>query len=132
VLTLRRCKTDQEGRGRKIGIPFGRDPELCPVVAVLRLLPMRPRGALFVNNRDNRLSGRALYKLIKKLCERTGADPESFSPHSLRAGFATAAAMAGKHERDIMRHTGHKSVDTLRRYIDDGTLFTDNPGDGIL
>jgi hypothetical protein len=27
--------------------------------------------------------------------------------HSLRAGFATAAARAGEEERDIMRKTGH-------------------------
>jgi site-specific recombinase XerD len=29
--TLRRSKTDQEGAGRKVGIPYGASPETCPV-----------------------------------------------------------------------------------------------------
>jgi integrase len=31
TITLRRSKTDQEGAGRKIGIPYGANPETCPV-----------------------------------------------------------------------------------------------------
>ena len=31
---LRRSKTDQEGEGRKVGIPFGSDPSTCPVRAL--------------------------------------------------------------------------------------------------
>ena len=31
TVTLRRSKTDQEGQGRKIGIPYGSNPETCPV-----------------------------------------------------------------------------------------------------
>jgi site-specific recombinase XerC len=31
TVTLRRSKTDQEGAGRKIGIPYGSNPETCPV-----------------------------------------------------------------------------------------------------
>jgi integrase len=34
VITLRRSKTDQEGAGRQIGIPFGSDPATCPVRAL--------------------------------------------------------------------------------------------------
>jgi hypothetical protein len=30
----RRSKTDQEGLGRKVGIPFGGRPRTCPVRAV--------------------------------------------------------------------------------------------------
>jgi integrase len=30
-VTLRRSKTDQEGLGRRIGIPFGSSPATCPV-----------------------------------------------------------------------------------------------------
>ena len=32
--TLRRSKTDQEGEGRKVGIPYGSNPETCPVRAM--------------------------------------------------------------------------------------------------
>ena len=31
TVTLRRSKTDQNGEGRKIGIPYGSNPETCPV-----------------------------------------------------------------------------------------------------
>src|SRR5258707_15173197 len=31
TVTLRRSKTDQAGVGRKIGIPYGANPETCPV-----------------------------------------------------------------------------------------------------
>ncbi len=31
TVTLRRSKTDQDGAGRKIGIPYGANPDTCPV-----------------------------------------------------------------------------------------------------
>ncbi len=31
TVTLRRSKTDEYGGGRKIGIPYGSNPETCPV-----------------------------------------------------------------------------------------------------
>jgi site-specific recombinase XerC len=34
VLQLRRSKTDQEGEGRKVGLPFGSNPLTCPVRAL--------------------------------------------------------------------------------------------------
>jgi hypothetical protein len=33
-VTLRRDKTDQEGRGRVVAIPFGSSAEVCPVRSV--------------------------------------------------------------------------------------------------
>src|SRR5205823_4662393 len=31
TVTLRRSKTDQDGIGRKVGIPYGSNPDTCPV-----------------------------------------------------------------------------------------------------
>ena len=31
TITLRRSKVDQEAQGRKVGIPYGSNPETCPV-----------------------------------------------------------------------------------------------------
>jgi site-specific recombinase XerC len=31
TVTLRRSKTDQQGAGRKVGIPYGANPDTCPV-----------------------------------------------------------------------------------------------------
>src|SRR5580692_3296453 len=34
TITLRRSKTDQQGAGRKVGIPYGANPDTCPVRTV--------------------------------------------------------------------------------------------------
>jgi hypothetical protein len=63
---------------------------------------------------------------------RTGArserrfDPTGYSAHSLRAGCATEAASRGVEERDIGRHTRHRSIAVLRGYIRAGTVFVNN------
>jgi len=79
----------------------------------------------------DRLSGAAVAIVIKRYAAAAGYDPEEFAGHSLRAGLATAAAIAGKSERAIMNQTGHKSTATLRRYIRDANLFRDNAAEGI-
>ena len=45
--------------------------------------------------------------------------------HSLRAGYATAAATAGIDERKIANVTRHKNITVLRRYIRSATAFDD-------
>jgi integrase len=72
------------------------------------------------------LSGIDVARVVKKLAERAGLDPGKFAGHSLRAGHATAAAIAGASERSIMAQTGHRSVQMVRRYIRDGSLFREN------
>lgn len=64
--------------------------------------------------------------VVKKLAERAGLDASKFAGHSLRAGHATSAAIAGASERSIMVQTGHRSVQMVRRYIRDGSLFREN------
>lgn len=139
VVHLRRSKTDQEGAGRKIGIPYGSDPATCPVRALRAWLEASgiAEGPLFrpVNRHgqvgDRRLSDKAVALIVKRAAEAAGYDPARFSGHSLRAGLATAAAAAGKSERAIMEQTGHKSAAMVRRYIRDGSLFRDNAASGI-
>jgi len=134
ILTLRRSKTDQEGEGRKVGIPFGQHAETCPVRAVDAWLAASgiAEGAIFrpVNRWGRlspaRLSDRAVALVVKEYAAAAGRDATTFAGHSLRAGFATAAAGAGAREFDIMRQTGHKSLTMLRRYIRDGSLFRAN------
>jgi hypothetical protein len=38
VIDLRVSKTDQEGAGRKVGLPFGKNKSTCPVRALRALL----------------------------------------------------------------------------------------------
>jgi integrase len=73
-----------------------------------------------------RLSDIDVERVVKKLADRAGLDAGKYAGHSLRSGHATSAAIAGASERSIMRQTGHRSEQMVRRYIRDGNLFRDN------
>src|SRR4051794_20201040 len=134
TITLRRSKTDQDGQGRKLGIPYGSNPDTCPVRVVQAWLEQSgiTAGALFRSItrhgsiQDRRLSGLDVARIVKKLAARAGLDAARYAGHSLRAGHATSAAIAGASERSIMAQTGHRSVQMVRRYIRDGSLFREN------
>lgn len=134
TVTLRRSKTDQGGHGRKIGIPYGANPETCPVRVLQSWIELASiiTGPVFRpidrhgHVHPGRLSGIAVARIVKKLAERVGLDAAKFAGHSLRAGHATSAAIAGASERSIMNQTGHRSVQMVRRYIRDGSIFRDN------
>jgi site-specific recombinase XerD len=136
TVTLRRSKTDQDGQGRKIGIPYGSNPETCPVrvqqtwieQAALTIGPLFPPINRHGQVRAGRLSAADVARIVKKLAERSGLDAAKYAGHSLRAGHATSAAIAGASERSIMNQTGHRSVQMVRRYIRDGNLFRENSG----
>jgi site-specific recombinase XerD len=136
TVTLRRSKTDQEGQGRKVGIPYGSNPATCPVRTIQAWVESAAitDGPLFRSlNRHGqvqagRLSGIDVARVVKKLAQRSGLDAAKYAGHSLRAGHATSAAIAGASERSIMNQTGHRSVQMVRRYIRDGSLFRENSG----
>ncbi|HLO03668.1 MAG TPA: site-specific integrase [Symbiobacteriaceae bacterium] len=139
VITLERSKTDQEGQGRKVGIPYGSNPATCPVRALHAWLGASgiKDGALFrsVNRHgqlhDGRLSDKAVALVVKRCADAAGLDASMYSGHSLRSGLATSAAAAGVSERAIMAQTGHKSVNMVRRYIREGSLFRENAAAGV-
>lgn len=134
TVLLRRSKTDQEGAGRKVGIPYGANPETCPVRVLQGWLESGALadGPVFrsLNRHGHLCPGRLapadVARVVKKLADRAGLDAVKYAGHSLRAGHATAAAISGASERSIMNQTGHRSVQMVRRYIRDGSLFRDN------
>jgi integrase len=134
TVTLRRSKTDQDGVGRKVGIPYGSNPDTCPVRTCQAWIEQAgiSNGPLFrsINRhgkvQPGRLSGIDVARVVKKLAKRAGLDPAKYAGHSLRAGHATSAAIAGASERSIMNQSGHRSVQMVRRYIRDGSLFREN------
>lgn len=139
VVTLRRSKTDQNGAGRKIGIPFGRS-KWCPVKQLADWLEHAgiETGPLFrgINRHgqvaEQRLSGEAVCVIVKQRAEAAGFDPTGYSGHSLRAGLATSAAMAGASAWKIRQQTGHASDTMLNRYIRDDDMFTSNAAGAVL
>lgn len=134
TVMLRRSKTDQTGEGRKLGIPYGSNPDTCPVRTVQAWIETAAitSGLLFRSVtrhekiQDRGLAGIDVERIVKKLALRAGLNPATYAGHSLRAGHATSAAMAGASERSIMNQTGHRSVQMVRRYIREGNLFREN------
>lgn len=134
VVFLRRSKTDQEGKGARLGLPYGSETLTCPVRALRAWLATSgiESGALFrpVDRHGNlggrRLSGRAVADVVKRTATAAGLDASRYSGHSLRAGLITSAAEAGVSDRDIMRHSRHQSADMMRRYIRDAQIFDRN------
>lgn len=139
VVTLRRSKTDQEGRGYKLGIPFGRS-RWCPVKHLADWLAHAKigTGPIFrgINRHghvaDQRLSGEAVSIIVKERAEAAGFDPDVYSGHSLRAGLATSAVIAGVSTLSIRRTTRHASDQMLMRYVRVGDMFTDNAAGAVL
>ena len=138
IITLRHSKTDQEGVGRKIGIPHGRTQH-CPVAAVAAWLERSKitQGAVFCpvtkygHLQPVRLSGDAVSEVIRERLVAVRVNPEGYTGHSLRAGFATSAAQAGVSTFKIRAQTGHASDAMLNRYVRDGELFVSNDA-GVL
>jgi site-specific recombinase XerD len=134
VLTLRRSKTNQEGRLETIAVAYGSEPTTCPVRALRAWLVAAGlvEGPLFVGLtpqgglRDMALGDRMVAHVVKRRCKAVGIDPDLVAGHSLRRGFATTAARAKKPDRAIKRHGRWKSTAMLDRYIADGTRWDDN------
>lgn len=133
VVTLRRSKTDQEGAGRRVGIPRLTTSETCPVVALQAWLSasgistgplfrgIDPAGALA----SEWLNDRSIALIVKRHLP-AGVNAGDFAGHSLRAGFATAAAAGGASLTAIMAQTGHRSAAVATRYIREANLFRKN------
>ncbi|WP_165937768.1 site-specific integrase [Methylobacterium segetis] len=131
-VTIRRSKGDQEGEGAVIAV--GRTgSETCPAAAYAGWIAAAGisdgavfRGVTRHGHLGPRLSTDAVAEIVQRRAAAAGLDPASFSGHSMRAGFATSAALVGIEERLIMRQTRHRSAQTVRRYIREGELFARN------
>jgi integrase len=126
-LLIRRSKTDQEGLGRTVFIPYAKGSR-CPVKALNAWLELAgiSEGPLFraVNRHDNVVDGKALTPqsvalIVKSSVRKMSGDAaaKAVAGHSLRAGYCTEAATVGLQPFQIREQTGHKSDSTLARYI---------------
>ncbi len=68
-------------------------------------------------SRPRAISGDAVNNIVTRRVLAAGLpDASSYSAHSLRSGFVTEAKNRGIDEADIMKHTRHKSLVTMRLY----------------
>ncbi len=139
-------KTDQMGRGRDTCIPYGKTPYTCPVRALETWLKLRGswRGPVFVRFAGGgsrgpgkmtreALSAQSVCFALKRALERVGEDAEPYGAHSLRSGMITTAAENGVPLRAIMDRSGHKSIETVMRYVRSSPdAFGADPLRGVL
>ena len=88
--------------------------------------PLFPRINRHGHLADTAISGRAVGELVKRYAQRAGLDPTAFAGHSLRAGFATQAALGGASDREIMRQGRWSNAGTVHRYIRTANPLDDN------
>lgn len=137
-LLLVKSKTDKDGEGAEIMIVFGRREDTCPVRALQRWLEASAirSGPLFRKvNKAGRIEIRRLSEdAVRQILLRratyagvTGTLAEPVSPHGLRAGFVTTTYRNGVPDEEIMGHTRHRSLATMRSYVRRAKLSQASP-----
>jgi len=137
-LRIARGKTDQAGQGAEIGLPRGRHAETCPMRAFddWQAVARRKAGPVFRRiSTAGRIGDAALHPdaVRRILAHRAGlaglelAGFERLSAHALRVGFITEAYAQGVRDEDIMHHTRHRDLRTMRGYVQRAGLVDDSP-----
>jgi len=135
---VRRGKTDAAGEGAEIGLPRGRHAETCPAraleawqaVAKRRAGPLFRRVSTADNIGDTALHPDAVRRILARRVGLAGLAINGFerlSAHALRVGFITEAYDKGVRDEDIMRHTRHRDLRTMRGYIRRAGLLSESP-----
>ncbi len=130
---VRRSKTDQEGKGQVVPIPYGSNPITCPVRAIQKWIERSNivEGPLFrAINKHAQISAigmcSASVGVIVKRNDFVMKSDGDYSAHSLRAGFCTQVAANGVTDTQGMRHSRHTNFNTWRKYVRLATIWQDS------
>jgi site-specific recombinase XerD len=148
LLTVRRSKTDQIGVGQHVAVHANPvEPGCCPATALEAWLrhrreapdldwtataTMRAERPLFCavtktgRVTGQRLSDKAVVRLIKQAAADAGLDAERFSGHSLRRGLLTAGADNRAQLVELMRQSRHRSAQSVLGYLAPADLWRNN------
>ena len=133
-IEIKKSKTDQYGQGFIKAIPYFTNNNYCPVLAIKKWIEISliDKNSIFRkisksgNIINKRLTDQSVALILKQHMLNANLNPQNYSGHSLRSGFATSTAYSGANERSIMLMTGHKSINMVRRYIKEANLFKNN------
>jgi integrase len=138
TLLIVRSKSDKAGEGAEIALPRGTSALTCPVAALrvwvkaagIKTGPVFRKVNRAGRAQRGRLSGDAVRQLLLKRAAQAGIKGsrlESISPHGMRAGFVTTAYRNGVADEEIMGHTRHRSLTTMRSYVRRAKLSRSSP-----
>jgi integrase len=134
-----RSKTNQEGADEYVLIGYAQDIRFCAILALDEWLTAAniKEGPVFrrVDRHGNvgkRIDPDVVARVTKQFARAAGLDERLFAGHSLRSGWISTAAQDNKSERDMMRHSRHRSIPVFRRYVRQATKWNDHPGLGLL
>lgn len=82
------------------------------------LLSSTEENALFISTQGKRMSVNAVQKMLKKYCQAAGLS-DKYSPHKMRATFATKVYAETKDIYAIKDALHHSNIDTSKHYISD-------------
>ena len=121
-----RSKTDQVGNGQLVAVAHGRHSGTDPVAAPAAWRAVRGEtpGPLFTRSWASKVSLEPLSphvvpaRMLRARAEAAGLDGTRITAHSLRAGHATTAALAGVPLDRIAAQTRQRDISVLvNRYI---------------
>ncbi|WP_409521744.1 tyrosine-type recombinase/integrase [Pseudomonas sp.] len=72
---------------------------------------------------EQSLNANSLSRLLRQVFLRSGVDPERYSSHSLRRGFATWASQNCWSSKALMDFVGWRDVQSATRYIERDAPF---------
>ena len=153
VVTVRRAKADQEGKGALVAVQRGQDPA-TDVVAALRTwmaaatIATTPDAPLFqpIAWSDRRvalrrgaggvpamahLTGEAVSSIMAARADAAGLGDLGVTGHSTRAGFVTAAGGRGVPIEQIALVTRHRRMETVGIYLRPQSAMTAAPDLGL-
>jgi site-specific recombinase XerD len=138
IVTIKRSKVDQEGRGTTVAVPNGR--KLMPVAALRDYVSAAnlSSGPLFrrIGRGDrvtgDRLTPQSVALIVKKYAKLARLDPDSMSGHSLRSGLVTEALSHGADVFAVADQGRWRKLETVREYDRRARAFKDNVGRSFL
>lgn len=127
IYTIPRSKTDQVGTGYQVPVKGRVAKALNDWLQVSGIT----QGYLFRSvtkggNVGGALSGIDVFRLVRRRLKKAGYDETQFGAHSLRSGFVTEAGRRGKPLGDVMALTTHKSVATIMKYYQAGSVINNS------
>lgn len=77
---------------------------------------LRDKNALFISERNKRISRRSVQYMVEKYVKKIGLDPRKYTTHKLRHTAATLMHQSGVDIRVLQEILGHKQLSTTEIY----------------